>query len=192
MNNIIALHHVSKGFNGVDVLQDISFSLSPGSITCLMGPSGSGKTTLLRLMAGLLAPDQGQVQAPNQVSMVFQEDRLLPHLTAQANLRFVLGRGKDEEIYQILEELGLSDTAGKPVSDFSGGMARRVAIARALLADYQLLLLDEPFKGLDEDNRALACACILRHRQGRTLVLVAHDPSEAQLLGAEVIRMGGF
>lgn len=192
MNHQFQLEHISKHYNGKDVLKDLSLHIREGAVLCLMGPSGCGKTTLLRILAGLDQPDTGRVVSEGKCSMVFQEDRLLTHLPALQNLQFVLGRGRTREALAMLEELGLHSEEQKPVSAFSGGMARRVAIARALLSDYDFLLLDEPFKGLDEDNRSLAARCILHHNRGRTLVMVSHDPKEAFLLRAEVVYMNSL
>ena len=107
---------------------------------------------------------------------MFQEDRLLEHLDAMGNLRFVLGGALDGAAAgRLLAELGLGDTAGKPVREFSGGMKRRLALARALLAPFDLLALDEPFTGLDEDNRDRAWRCVLDRTSGRTVLLVSHE-----------------
>jgi NitT/TauT family transport system ATP-binding protein len=89
----------------------------------------------------------------------------------------------------LLAELGLTEGLKKPLRGYSGGMNRRVAIARALLVDYELLLLDEPFKGLDEETRARAAEVILTRARGKTIILVTHDPAEAALMKAEVFRL---
>lgn len=188
----ITLSHVWKSYGTLQVLRDVTFSLSDGKIVCLTAPSGRGKTTLLRLLLGLEQPDWGQITGLDGVrlSAVFQEDRLLDGLSAAENLRFVLGRAFDEDAAQVLlKELGLGDCDGKPVGAFSGGMRRRVALARALSVRFDLLILDEPFTGLDEHAKRAAAACILRRRRGKTTVLVSHDPSEALLLGASVLSL---
>ncbi len=136
-----------------------------------------------------MQPDSGSVTTLHPQSVVFQEDRLLPGFSALTNLRLVAGRGRDKELLAILTALGLGDAGAKPVRDFSGGMKRRVAIARALMADYQLLLLDEPFKGLDAAARDRAARVIKDHAAGKTLVMVTHDPKEAGLLDAGIIHL---
>lgn len=122
---------------------------------CLTAPSGAGKTTLLRILLGLEQPDRGEVLAPpgTRWSAVFQEDRLLEHLDARDNLRFVLGAVSPEAL-TLLETLGLGDVGGKIVAEYSGGMRRRLALARALLSPCDALVLDEPFTGLDPEIRA--------------------------------------
>lgn len=174
--------NLCKSYDGRAVLQDVCFRLEAGGHYALMGPSGSGKTTLLRLMMGLEKPDRGEIRLPagKRFSVVFQEDRLLEQLTAAANVRLV-SSAPMEAIRAMLLELGIaSDSLSEPVSAFSGGMKRRVALCRALLAPYQVLLLDEPYKGLDEENRLRAMRLVQRETRGKTVVLVTHDPREAE------------
>ena len=147
----IAVKHLCKSFGGRTVLRDLTFTAGPG-ITAVMAPSGTGKTTLLRILLGLERPDSGTVEglAGKRLTAVFQEDRLLEHLSADGNLRFVLGRAYDPAAARaLLDRLGLPDTGAQPVREFSGGMKRRLALARALLAPFDALALDEPFTGVD-------------------------------------------
>ena len=147
----IAVKHLCKSFGGRTVLRDLTFTAGPG-ITAVMAPSGTGKTTLLRILLGLERPDSGTVEglAGKRLTAVFQEDRLLEHLSAEGNLRFVLGRVYDPAAARaLLDRLGLPDTGAQPVREFSGGMKRRLALARALLAPFDALALDEPFTGVD-------------------------------------------
>ena len=189
MSISIGLFGVSKRFGAQTVFHNLSMAFPSGRASCVMGPSGCGKTTLLRLLMGLEVPDTGKALCKGLVSAVFQENRLLESLTAPGNLRFVLGRGKQEAINGILDELELGDAVDKPVKTFSGGMKRRVAIARALIMEHDILLLDEPFKGLDEELKARTAEIILRYEAGKTVVLVTHNPAEALMLGAEVFRL---
>ena len=134
----IAVKHLCKSFGGRTVLRDLTFTAGPG-ITAVMAPSGTGKTTLLRILLGLERPDSGTVEglAGKRLTAVFQEDRLLEHLSADGNLRFVLGRAYDPAAARaLLDRLGLPDTGPQPVREFSGGMKRRLALARALLAPF--------------------------------------------------------
>ena len=132
----VHIEHLCKAYDGKPVLENVSFTAAAGRVTCIMAPSGRGKTTLLRILLGLERADSGTVTLPEHCrwSAVFQEDRLLEHLDAMGNLRFVLGGALDGAAAgRLLAELGLEDTAGKPVREFSGGMKRRLALARALL-----------------------------------------------------------
>lgn len=189
MSAQLGFFHVTKRFGGHTVFENFTLALPTGKVSCLMGPSGSGKTTLLRMLMGLERPDGGKISAIHPQSVVFQEDRLLEHLSAPGNLRMLTGRARQERGLELLDRLGLGDALDKPVRSFSGGMKRRVAIARALLADYELLLMDEPFKGLDASAREQAARIILDENAGRTLVLVTHDKVEASLLGAQVFEL---
>ena len=182
------IKNLCKSFDGRPVLENVSFTAGPG-VTCVMAPSGAGKTTLLRILLGLERPDSGSVPEGVRWSAVFQEDRLLEHLDAMGNLHFVLGAALDEPAADaLLAELGLGDTAGKPVREFSGGMKRRLALARALLAPSDALALDEPFTGLDEENRA-RCLALIRRAAEKPVLLVTHDPADAKSLGAAVYKL---
>lgn len=188
----IALERVDKAFGENEVLRSFSARISAGRTTCLMGASGVGKTTLVHLLLGLLKPDAGFISGlPARRTAVFQENRLCEAFSAAANIRFAVGKALPAgEPYRCLRLLGLDADSDVPVQDYSGGMKRRVALARALLAPGDLLVLDEPFKGLDADTRLLAAAAVRKYAAGKTVVLVSHDPEEAELLDASVIRLG--
>lgn len=150
------LQNVSKAYGGKPVLSHFSAVLAPGGRYALMGPSGVGKTTLLRLILGLEKPDGGKITGvPGKKSAVFQESRLIPELTARGNLRLVLGsRFPETEITAMLTRLDLTDCLETPAANLSGGQQRRSALARALLYGGELLVLDEPFTGLDGTTAA--------------------------------------
>ncbi len=178
----IRLDHVSKTFNQAPVIQRLSLELPDSGIVGISGPSGCGKTTLLRLLAGLDAPDDGRVDGLGQrgVSMVFQEDRLLPWLCALDNVAVV--SGSIEMARQWLEKVGLAGFAGYYPAELSGGMKRRVALARALSKVSSLLLLDEPFTGLDDDLKHRLFDLIRQTARERVVVLVTHDTEDLEAL----------
>lgn len=187
----LQINGLCKAYHGIPVLRDVTFSIGPG-VTCVMAPSGAGKTTLLRILLDLEPADSGRISGAKgcRWAAVFQEDRLLEGLDASENLRFVLGADyREDQALTLLEELGLGNVNGKPVRDFSGGMKRRLALARALLADSDALALDEPFAGLDGEARSRASGCILRWTAGKPVLLVTHDPSDAAILQAKVLRL---
>ena len=172
--------NVSKSFDGREVLRHFSVKLEDGGRYCLMGPSGCGKTTLLNLMMGLLKPDSGAIRMPagTKLSAVFQENRLLDQMTAAANVALVSPAPR-AQIEALLLQLGLDEESlTLPVSAFSGGMKRRVALCRALLAEFDILFLDEPYKGLDEETRARVMALVNERTRGKTVLLVTHDREE--------------
>ena len=158
------------------MLRNLSFTAGVG-VTRILGRSGAGKTTLLRILLGLDQPDSGSLFGTNcRWAAVFQEDRLLGHLDAEDNLRFALGSAYNAAAAKtLLGELGLADVGSKPICEYSGGMKRRLALARALLAPSDALILDEPFTGLDEENRSIALRCILHAAQTKPVLLASHE-----------------
>lgn len=171
-------------FGEKQVLKDFSVQLPLGQTTVLMGTSGCGKTTLLRILAGLEQPDSGRLSGvPVRKSMIFQENRLCENATAWANLHLCAPKLTKEQAQEALLALGLPDWNTQPVREFSGGMKRRVAILRALCADYDLLLADEPFQGLDEETKLRTMEYFRAHTAGKTVVLVTHEEDEAEFLG---------
>lgn len=179
------IQHLCKSFDGKMVLDHVSLTLENGGTACLMAPSGRGKTTLLRCIAGLETPDSGQIaDLPERIAYVFQEDRLCDGFSAVDNIRLVTGKALGEgEIRRHLEELGLAGSLDQPVRELSGGMRRRVVISRAVCFGADLLLLDEPFKGLDDEARQQTADYILRHRGAAAILCVTHDREDAAALG---------
>ena len=189
----IEVRNLSKAYGGRPVLQNLS-AVFPEGITCIAAPSGTGKTTLLRLLLGLEAPDGGTIRGADcRWAAVFQEDRLPEHLTAASALRFVLGT-LPQCSAGLLEELGLSLRDPRPLREWSGGMRRRLSLAAALLAPGEALALDEPFTGLDGENRARCLALIREAGRGKPVLLATHDLTgleDAPLLRLEPAGDGG-
>ena len=192
---MLTIRGICKSFEGRPVLEDVSFDFPEAAVTALRGPSGCGKTTLVNIILGLIEPDAGDVLMPAsaRTAAVFQEDRLIEHFSAARNVRLTAPASvPDEQIRAALSELGLADEGEKRVSEFSGGMRRRVAVIRAALFQPQLLLLDEPFKGLDEEMRARTASFLRRNCAQATTILVTHDETEAALMGATAeLDLGG-
>ena len=183
----IELTDICKAFEGRAVLKHLSHTFPDGRITCVTGPSGCGKTTLLRIMMGLAKADSGSIRGLESapVAAVFQEDRLLEHLSAFDNVRIVLRRDfSKERILGALKAVGLEEAARQPVRELSGGMKRRAALVRALLCDAPVVLMDEPFKGLDEATKAQVIRFAKPLLEGRAAIIVTHDPLEPEMLGA--------
>ena len=216
MNAVLHLAAVSRvhgqGATEGHALREVTFRAHPGELVAVMGPSGSGKSTLLTLAGGLDAPTSGSVWIEGtdlasldnagrarirrtSVGYVFQDFNLLAGLSAVENVTLPLEldgtglRAARPAATRLLEDLGLGDRADAFPDDLSGGERQRVAIARALAVPFAILLLDEPFKGLDEDTRNMVAETILRSLEGRTLILVSHDRAEAALLRARVIHL---
>ena len=185
----VSLKNVSFAYGDTPVLRDVTWHLPDSGVVCLWGASGCGKTTALRLLAGLEKPDSGAVCGAGRVSMVFQEDRLLPWRTALEN---VLLTGADvEKAQELLAELGLTvEEAQTYPQHLSGGQQRRVALARSLVAESDILLLDEPFNGLDEGTWMDVVPLIKKVAETRPVVLVTHIREQIEALKATVIPLG--
>jgi len=156
-----------------------------------MGSSGCGKTTLLNILLGFESPDNGTISGiPDNISAVFQENRLCEDFSALSNVRAVLkSKREQQKAISILNAFNLGDSINKPIKNLSGGMKRRVAIARALVAESDLLILDEPFKGLDDYTKTQVMQCLAEHLKNKTVILVTHDESEAIYLKAKIYHM---
>lgn len=192
---MIELQRVSVAFGDKQVLSDFSYRFEPGGQYALFGPSGCGKTTLLRVIAGLQKPDRGEVIHAQALRMAFcfQEDRLLPWYTVRENVALALpcaSKKEREKALRIaqtwLDRVGLPDEGDAYPCALSGGMKRRAALARALAFDAPVLLMDEPFRALDETAHEEMLHLVRALAQGKTLILVTHDPRDTE--GMETIH----
>lgn len=186
------VENLTVQYGGTAVLENFSAEFPDGDVTAVSGRSGCGKTTLLAVLLGLLRPDGGTVSGFRQPSAVFQEDRLLPFLSAEKNIAVTAGCTEAEAGEALLSVGFDAADRGKRAFELSGGMARRVAIVRAMLAPGDAVLLDEPFKGLDERTRAQVVRFVCENRRGRTMIVVTHDSRDAEALhAAHTVQMGG-
>ncbi|MFZ1881603.1 MAG: ABC transporter ATP-binding protein [Gaiellaceae bacterium] len=199
---------LAKSYGTRAVLHEVDLVVPEGTLTAILGASGSGKTTLLRLIIGFIAPDRGTIEvdgslvavagglhvAPDkrEIGYVAQEGALFPHLTVAENVAFGLPRGERKNGARTNEALDLvglgSGYAARRPQELSGGEQRRVGLARALAPKPRIVLLDEPFSGLDAHLRAETRAAVTRAlaEEGATAVLVTHDQAEALSMGDEV------
>lgn len=191
---MIKIERVFKSYGNLKVFEELSLVFPENRITAVLGPSGSGKTTLLNLLAGLQQCDLGRVFAPETVSYLFQEPRLMPWLTAYENIALVLrARMETPDIDRVVRErldaLHLSDFADHYPAQLSGGMRQRVAIARAFAYEAPLLLMDEPFKSLDIKMQAqlMGDFMALWEKNKRTVISVTHDVKEALWLAHKIL-----
>lgn len=185
----VSFENVSFAYDKTMVLDGVTWRLPDRGVVCLWGASGCGKTTALRLLAGLEKPSAGVVHSADRVAMVFQEDRLLPWRTALANVT-VTGVA-EAAARELLAKLGLTEEEINAYPrHLSGGQQRRVALARALAADSDILLLDEPFNGLDEGTWMDVVPLIQRAAESRPVVLVTHIREQVLALDAAVLPLG--
>ena len=188
---MLRLHDVSLRFGDRQVLDRCSLRLENGQRLALMGPSGCGKTTLARIALSLLVPDSGAVESSfAKVSAVFQEPRLLPWLTAEENVNLVLSDSAETfpAARAWLERLELGDSAELYPSALSGGMQQRLSIARALAVRPQFLVMDEAFKGMDEELKARVLRVVNNALGDCALLLITHSEQEAFSLGCSPLR----
>ncbi len=190
MSEFIEIKNLSKSYTDKKVISKFNAKIPLNRVTVIMGASGSGKTTLLRILAGLEEKTSGEIlNLPQKISYVFQEDRLCADFNAINNIRFVTGKSKsDGEIKEALSEIGIFDVK-MPIKNMSGGMKRRVAVLRALSAPFDLLILDEALKGLDDGIKDTVIDFILEKAKGKTVICVTHDTEEAQKFGGNIINI---
>jgi iron(III) transport system ATP-binding protein len=206
----LELRGVSHSYGSVVAVDDVTLSVAPGEVVGLLGPSGCGKTTLLRVAAGLETLQRGEILIDGEavarpgastppeergVGLVFQDYALFPHLTVADNVAFGLGRRPRQQrqarVLEVLERVGLADLASAYPHMLSGGQQQRVALARAVAPDPAVMLLDEPFAGLDRRLREQVRGDVLRllEETGAAVLLVTHDPEEAMALSDRIALM---
>lgn len=189
----IELCEITKSFNNKIVLNHLDIKFKDKHITCIMGPSGGGKTTLLHIIMGILKADDGNIKGitGKKITAVFQEDRLCESIDAVNNVLLVCDKKVSaEEVKKEFREVNLTDYEGKPTIELSGGMKRRVAIVRALLPESDIIIMDEPFKGLDEELKIKVIEYVKKKAVGKTVLMVTHDKEEAEALKAEIVSLG--
>lgn len=209
MSALLEVRGVSKRFPRTQrpALDDVSFEVHDQELVTLVGASGSGKTSLLRILAGLEAPDSGEVRLDGQLltrsrqvlrapehrhmGFVFQNHALFPHLKVRDNVAFGLARGERSaaHIESLLELVGLGGLAGRYPHELSGGERQRIALVRALAPNPRLLLMDEPFSSLDQSLREALrdeTRALIKRRQATT-ILVTHDTADALAVSDRIV-----
>ena len=201
----VALDHVSKQFDGVTAVDDLSIDIADEEFLVVLGPSGCGKSTALRMIAGLEDPTAGTITIGDRVvndveakdrdvAMVFQSYALYPHMTVHRNIEFPLRSRKvpvDERnqlVRDVAESLGLAEYLDRKPAQLSGGQRQRVALARAIVRRPQAFLMDEPLSNLDTKLRAQTRAELveLQRRLAATVIYVTHDQVEAMTMGNRI------
>ena len=212
----ILIKNLSKSYGSLNVLKNVNLTLDREKTYCLMSPSGTGKTTLFRILMGLERADEGDIiwntgsssgagsgadtdtdtSRPLRISAVFQEDRLCPSFSPLENVLMVQkkqvsgisGLSRDE-IRTSMCRLLPEECLDRPVSTLSGGMKRRTAILRALLTRSDMLLMDEPFTGLDEGTKDEVIRFLQEYRKGRFLLISTHQKEDVEKLGGVLITL---
>lgn len=187
----IRMDKIDKRYGGRKVLSDFTLRVETGECICLMGESGSGKTTVFRLLLGLEKADGGEIyKGGNKMSAVFQDNRLFEELSAYKNIKIACDYNiSKEKIINHLGKLLPREAAMKPVKYLSGGMKRRVAVVRAMLSRSGCIVMDEPFTGLDSENKKNVISYIKTYKEGRSLLYSTHDEKEFQALGGRLVYL---
>ena len=205
MDAIVSVHGLNKSYRQVEALRGINLDFPRGKLTSLLGPSGCGKTTLLKIIAGLLEADSGSITINGKAvrgpgperAFVFQDFALLPWATVLRNVAFGLElRGiakaeREQTARHYIDEVGLSGFEQKYPHELSGGMRQRVGLARALCVDADVLLLDEPFSAVDEQNRRKFQEDLIRLRanKNKTFIFVTHSIEEAVYVSDRIVLL---
>lgn len=194
----LKINHISKALGTLSLYSDFTIAFDHGRITCILGPSGCGKTTLLHIIGGIVLPDNGTLDgfAGKRISYIFQDPRLLPWKTARENIEFVLPHDlppteRKQLADHFIDLVELRDFEGYYPARLSGGMRQRVAIARAFAFPSDIILMDEPLKGLDVKLKLNLIRTFSRiwESDRRTVIFVTHDVEESLLLSNEIIVM---
>lgn len=188
---MISLKNITKKYGDKTVFHNFNLDIEENEITVILGESGSGKTTLLNMIARL-TDFSGEISSAGQVSMVFQRDRLVPHLTVRENILLI---NENADVKRMLESVGLNGAENLYPKELSAGMARRVAIIRAFSHPAPLLLMDEPLVNLDLSLKFSLLEKIkeLQSTTGKTVIMVSHDVKEAAYFSGRIIvlKSGG-
>ena len=188
---MLKIDRLSFSYGKEKILNDFSLELCGNGVYAIMGPSGCGKSTLFSLISGLLKPQSGEIKHDfERISYAFQEGRLIPHMTAEENVNFVLGGKKSTlaKAKSALESVGLGDDSGKYPSELSGGMQKRVSLARAIAFEGDFFLFDEPFAGLDEETKDNIINLIREIGKNKLVLMITHDSAEAEKCEADILQ----
>ncbi len=178
----ILMEKINKSYGDKEVLRDFTTKFEEGTVTFITGESGIGKTSIIRILMGLEGYQSGSISGleGKEISVVFQDDCLCDKLSLDKNLSMVIDGQQVKEQYldRLLGIFGLEGYRHKRVAELSGGMKRRLAILRAILYPHNLMIMDEPFKGLDEENKKLVMGQVGKSLVGKTGIIVTHDKTE--------------
>lgn len=205
--SLIELRNVSKSFKGLSLFENLSVSFEKGKIYGIVGHNGSGKSVLFKMMCGFIFPDQGSVivngeelgknkRFPENFGIIIDKPGYLGDKTGFENLRYladIQNKISDEKIKEILEKVGLSHTIMQKVKNYSLGMKQKLAIAQAIMEDQEILLLDEPFNGLDVDSvENIRDLLKSLNKQGKTIFLTSHNNEDIDILCDHVFRVRNY
>ena len=183
----IQINNLTKKYGDKVVFENYTNTFNFDGILLIKGASGLGKTTLMRMIAGLEKADKGKItKDAKSISFMFQEDRLIPFVSVLKNLTAVCG---EDKALHYLKLMGLESEKDNSPLSLSGGMRRRVSLARALCFNSDLVILDEPFKGLDEELKSTICEIIKEESKKRDFIIISHVSEDGKILNAKIIEL---
>lgn len=187
----IIINNLSINYQDKEVIKGFSATIDTNEKIALTGPSGIGKTSIINAILGLI-PYKGSINCAYspEYAVVFQEDRLCLGLSVYTNIKLTCPKMSRQDINSYIHRVGLEPSTN--VNTLSGGMKRRVAILRALLAPANILIMDEPFKGLDSDTKELVMSLTKEKASDKTMILITHDPSEAQFFNCRPLDISAY
>lgn len=204
MSNIIEINNLSKSFKDANILRNINFSVEKGKIVGIIGRNGSGKTVLFKCICGLNRPTKGTVKinnreigkdidVPDRIGVIIENPGFIPNYNAFKNLKFlamIKNKIEDEQIMDVIALVGLNPKSKKHVGKYSLGMRQRLGIAQAIMEDPDVLILDEPMNGLDNDGVQDMRKLFLKLKeQGKTILLASHNKEDIEVLCDVVYSM---
>lgn len=186
---MIIFKDISKSYGNKIVLKNFNIDIREGQTTFVLGKSGSGKTTFSKIVLGLEKIDAGEITGLDgkKISVVFQEDRLMENMTIGSNFKMTVDSHINrKQIVEKMEKIGLFQPLETKISELSGGMKRRISILRAFLIEFDLIVMDEPFRGLDEETKEKVMNFVIQNIKGKTAIIITHNKDEVEYFAEKI------
>ncbi|MST62162.1 ABC transporter ATP-binding protein [Peptostreptococcus anaerobius] len=180
---MIIFKDISKSYGNRTVLKNFNIEIREGQTTFVLGKSGSGKTTFSKIVLGLEKIDTGEISGLDgkKISVVFQEDRLMENMTIGSNFKMTVDSHiNSKQIIEKMEKIGLFQSLETKISELSGGMKRRISILRAFLIEFDLIVMDEPFRGLDDETKEIVMNFVIQNIKRKTAIIITHNKDEVE------------
>ncbi|MDD7182658.1 ATP-binding cassette domain-containing protein [Peptostreptococcus porci] len=186
---MIIFKDISKSYGNKIVLKNFNIEIREGQTTFVLGKSGSGKTTFSKIVLGLEKIDTGEISGLDgkKISVVFQEDRLMENMTIGSNFKMTVNSHiNSKQIIEKMEKIGLFQSLETKISELSGGMKRRISILRAFLIEFDLIVMDEPFRGLDDETKEIVMNFVIQNIKGKTAIIITHNKDEVEYFAEKI------
>lgn len=186
---MIIFKDISKSYGNRTVLKNFNIEIREGQTTFVLGKSGSGKTTFSKIVLGLEKIDTGKISGLDgkKISVVFQEDRLMENMTIGSNFKMTVDSHiNSKQIIEKMEKIGLFQSLETKISELSGGMKRRISILRAFLIEFDLIVMDEPFRGLDDETKEIVMNFVIQNIKGKTAIIITHNKDEVEYFAEKI------